>query len=48
MPSEELLVSECEILIPAATENVITSRNADRSRRGRRGGRQRPHHRGGR
>jgi glutamate dehydrogenase (NAD(P)+) len=30
MPSEELLVSECEILIPAATENVITSRNAAR------------------
>jgi glutamate dehydrogenase (NAD(P)+) len=29
MPSEELLVSDCEILIPAATENVITSRNAD-------------------
>jgi glutamate dehydrogenase (NAD(P)+) len=29
MPSEELLVSECEILIPAAKENVITSRNAD-------------------
>jgi glutamate dehydrogenase (NAD(P)+) len=29
-PSEELLVSDCEILIPAATENVITSRNADR------------------
>jgi glutamate dehydrogenase (NAD(P)+) len=28
-PSEELLVSDCEILIPAATENVITSRNAD-------------------
>ena len=28
MPSEELIVSECEILIPAATENVITSRNA--------------------
>ena len=27
-PSEELLVSDCEILIPAATENVITSRNA--------------------
>ncbi len=27
-PSEELLISECEILIPAATENVITSRNA--------------------
>src|SRR5580692_8072018 len=24
MPSEELLVSDCEILIPAATENVIT------------------------
>jgi glutamate dehydrogenase (NAD(P)+) len=30
MPSDELLVAECEILIPAATENVITSRNADR------------------
>jgi glutamate dehydrogenase (NAD(P)+) len=29
VPSEELLVTECEILIPAATENVITSRNAD-------------------
>ena len=29
-PSEELLVEDCEILIPAATENVITSRNADR------------------
>jgi glutamate dehydrogenase (NAD(P)+) len=29
VPSEELIVSECEILIPAATENVITSRNAD-------------------
>jgi glutamate dehydrogenase (NAD(P)+) len=28
MPSEELLESDCEILIPAATENVITSRNA--------------------
>jgi len=28
MPSEELLVSDCEILIPAARENVITSRNA--------------------
>ena len=28
IPSEELLVSDCEILIPAATENVITSRNA--------------------
>ena len=26
----ELLVSDCEILIPAATENVITSRNADK------------------
>lgn len=26
----ELLTTECEILIPAATENVITSRNADR------------------
>jgi glutamate dehydrogenase (NAD(P)+) len=30
MPSDELLVEECEILIPAATENVITSRNADK------------------
>jgi glutamate dehydrogenase (NAD(P)+) len=30
VPSEELLVSDCEILIPAATENVITSRNAER------------------
>jgi glutamate dehydrogenase (NAD(P)+) len=30
MPSEELMISECEILIPAATENVITSRNADK------------------
>lgn len=29
-PSDELLVSECEVLIPAATENVITSRNADK------------------
>jgi glutamate dehydrogenase (NAD(P)+) len=29
MPSEELIVSDCEILIPAATENVITSRNAE-------------------
>jgi glutamate dehydrogenase (NAD(P)+) len=26
----DLLVSDCEILVPAATENVITSRNADR------------------
>jgi glutamate dehydrogenase (NAD(P)+) len=30
MPSDELLVEDCEILIPAATENVITSRNAER------------------
>ena len=30
MPSEELIVNDCEILIPAATENVITSRNADK------------------
>jgi glutamate dehydrogenase (NAD(P)+) len=29
VPSEEVLLSECDILIPAATENVITSRNAD-------------------
>jgi len=28
MPAEELLVLDCDILIPAATENVITSRNA--------------------
>jgi glutamate dehydrogenase (NAD(P)+) len=28
--SAELLVTDCEVLIPAATENVITSRNADR------------------
>ena len=28
--SEELLLADCEILIPAATENVITSRNADK------------------
>jgi len=26
----ELLVTDCEILVPAATENQITSRNADR------------------
>ena len=26
----ELLLTECEILVPAATENVITSRNADK------------------
>jgi glutamate dehydrogenase (NAD(P)+) len=32
MPNEEVLLSECDILIPAATENVITSRNADRVR----------------
>ncbi|HEX3967558.1 MAG TPA: glutamate dehydrogenase, partial [Edaphobacter sp.] len=29
---DELLTYACEILIPAATENVITSRNADRLR----------------
>jgi len=28
--SEELLVAECDILIPAAIENQITTRNADR------------------
>jgi len=28
--TSDLLVEDCEILIPAATENVITSRNADR------------------
>ena len=26
----ELILTPCEILIPAATENVITSRNAER------------------
>ena len=30
MPSDELILSDCEIFIPAATENVITSRNADK------------------
>jgi glutamate dehydrogenase (NAD(P)+) len=30
MPTADLLTAECEILIPAATENVITSRNAER------------------
>lgn len=28
--SAELICTECDVLIPAATENVITSRNADR------------------
>ncbi len=30
MPSEELIVSDCDILIPAATEKDIPCRNADR------------------
>lgn len=30
MPAEELLITDCDILIPAATENVITSRNAEK------------------
>ncbi|HUK86491.1 MAG TPA: Glu/Leu/Phe/Val dehydrogenase [Terriglobales bacterium] len=30
MDEHELLVSDCDILIPAATENVITSQNAER------------------
>ena len=30
MSNEELLEMECEILMPAATENVITTHNADR------------------
>ena len=30
MPTAELLTTDCEILIPAATENVITSRNAEK------------------
>jgi glutamate dehydrogenase (NAD(P)+) len=29
-PTEDLLITDCEILVPAATENVITSANADR------------------
>src|SRR5579864_7142580 len=29
-PAGELLITDCEILIPAATENQITSRNVDR------------------
>jgi glutamate dehydrogenase (NAD(P)+) len=29
---DELLTMDCEVLIPAATENVITSRNADKIR----------------
>ncbi|HEV2326454.1 MAG TPA: Glu/Leu/Phe/Val dehydrogenase [Terracidiphilus sp.] len=29
-PAEELLIADCDILIPAATENVITSRNAEK------------------
>ncbi|HEX3662856.1 MAG TPA: Glu/Leu/Phe/Val dehydrogenase [Acidobacteriaceae bacterium] len=32
MPTADLLTADCEILIPAATENVITSRNAERIR----------------
>jgi glutamate dehydrogenase (NAD(P)+) len=32
LPTAELLTTECEILIPAATENVITSRNAEQIR----------------
>ena len=31
-PSAEVMTMECEILIPAATENVITSRNAEKIR----------------
>jgi len=30
IPTADLLTTDCEILIPAATENVITSRNAER------------------
>ncbi len=30
MPPDELMLTECEILVPAAIENVITSRNVDR------------------
>jgi glutamate dehydrogenase (NAD(P)+) len=28
--TEDLMVSDCDILVPAATENVITTKNADR------------------
>ena len=30
MDPQQLLLTECEVLVPAAIENVITSRNADR------------------
>ena len=30
--TEELLIADCDVLVPAATENVITSLNADRVR----------------
>ena len=29
-PTDELLITDCEVLVPAATENVITSVNADK------------------
>ena len=29
-PTEDLLITDCEILVPAATESVITSANADK------------------
>jgi glutamate dehydrogenase (NAD(P)+) len=28
MATEELLISDCDVLVPAATENVITTKNA--------------------
>ena len=32
MSSEDLLVADCDVLVPAALENQITTRNADRVR----------------
>ena len=32
MDKNEAMFLECDVLLPAATENVITSRNADRLR----------------
>jgi glutamate dehydrogenase (NAD(P)+) len=29
-PTEELLITDCEVLVPAATENVITAKNAEK------------------
>ncbi len=43
--TQEILEQECEILLPAATESVITSKNAHKMKaQTSRGGRQQPHH----